>query len=177
MIENVRKRRNIKLIVSEERRKKPASEPNYKGTTTFSDNLMAIEMRKTHIMNKPIIVGQTILDKSKELMYKFYYDYFRPKFKAKMQLLYMDTDSFVLEIETDDFFEDTKCDLKEWFDTNYDKNMVLPDEYIDNASVNKKVIGRMKNEIGKGHMKEFIALSPKVYASKQYVIDETIKED
>ena len=69
MIENVRKRRNIKLIVSEERRKKLASEPNYKGTTTFSDNLMAIEMRKTHIvMNKPIIVGQTILDKSKGLM-------------------------------------------------------------------------------------------------------------
>ena len=73
MIENVRKRRNIKFIVSEERRKKPASEPNFKGSTTFSDNLMAIEMRKTHIvMNKPIIVGQTILDKSKELMYKFY---------------------------------------------------------------------------------------------------------
>ena len=50
---------------------------------------MAIEMRKTHIvMNKPIIVGQTILDKSKELMYKFSYDYLRPTFKDKMQLLY-----------------------------------------------------------------------------------------
>ena len=111
MIENVRKRRNIKLIVSEERRKKLASEPNYSTCTVFSDNLMAIEMRKTYIvMNKPIIVGQTILDKSKELMYKFYYDYLRPKFKDKMQLLYMDTDSFVLEIETDDFFKDTKDD-------------------------------------------------------------------
>ena len=105
VIENVRKRRNINLIVLEERRKKLASEPNYKGTTTFSDNLMAIEMRKTHIvMNKPIIVGQTILDKSKEFMYKFYYDYLVPNFKDKMQLLYMDTDSFVLEIQADDFF-------------------------------------------------------------------------
>ena len=76
------------------------------------------------------------------------------------------------------FFEDTKCDLKEWFDTsNYDKNMVLPHEYRDNASVSKKVIGKMKNEIGNGHMKEFVAISPKVYASKQYVIDGTIKED
>ena len=90
----------------------------------------------------------------------------------------MDTDSFVLEIQTDDFFEDTKCDLKEWFDTsNFDKNMVLPDEYRDNASVNKRVIGKLKNEIGNGHMKEFVAISPKVYASKQYVIDRTIKED
>ena len=105
MIENVRKRRTIKLIVSKERRKKLASEPNYKACTTFSDKLMAIEMRKTHIvMNKPIVVGQAILDKSKELMYSFYDEYLRPKFKDKMQLLYMDTDSFVLQIEADDFF-------------------------------------------------------------------------
>ena len=76
------------------------------------------------------------------------------------------------------FFDDSKRDLKEWFDTsNYDKNMVLPDEYKENASVNKKVTGKMKNEIGNGHMKEFVAISPKVYASKQYVIDGTIKED
>ena len=111
-------------------------------------------------------------------MYKFYYDYLRPKFKNKMQLLYTDIDSFVLEIETDDFFEDTKCDLKEWFDTsNYNKNMLLLDEYVKNVNVNKKVIGKMKNEIGNGHIIEFIALSPKVYASKQYVINGTIKED
>ena len=74
-------------------------------------------------------------------MYKFYYDYLRPKFKNKMQLLYTDIDSFVLEIETDDFFEDTKCDLKEWFDTsNYDKNMLLPDEYVKNVSINKGLV-------------------------------------
>ena len=60
-----------------------------------------------------------------------------------MQLLHMDTDSFVLEIETDDLFKDTKDDLKEWFDTsNYDKNMVLANEYRDNASVNKKLLVR-----------------------------------
>ena len=60
-----------------------------------------------------------------------------------MQLLYMDTDSFVLEIETDDLFKDTKDDLKEWFDTsNYDKNMVLANEYRDNASVNKNLLVR-----------------------------------
>ena len=179
MIENVRKRRTIKLIVSAEQRKKLASERNYKACTTFSDELMAIEMRKTRIvMNKPIIVGQAILYKSKELMYSFYYEYLRPKFKDKMQLLYMDTGSFVLEIETDDFFEDTKCDLEDWFDTsNYDKNMLLPDEYRENADVNKKLIGKMKNKIGNGHMKEFIAFSPKVYASKQYIIDGSIKEN
>ena len=100
MIENVRKRRNIKLIVFEERRKKLASELNYSACTVFSDNVMAIQMRKTHIvMNKPIIIGQTILNKSKELMYKFYYDYLKPKCKDKMQLLYVDTDSYLMNIE------------------------------------------------------------------------------
>ena len=84
MIENVRKRREIKLIVSEEHRKKLVSEPNYASCTTFSDHLIAIEMRKTRIyMDKPILVGQAILDKSKELMYQFHYDYLKPKFKDR----------------------------------------------------------------------------------------------
>ena len=94
MIENVRKRHGIKLIVSEERRKKLVSERNYASCTTFSDHLMAIEMRLTRIyMDKPILIGQAILDKSKELMYQFYYDYLKPKFKDKFNLMYMDTDS------------------------------------------------------------------------------------
>ena len=76
-------------------------------------------MRKTRIyMDKPIIVGQAILDKSKKLMYYFYYDYLKPKYKENVTLMYIDTDSFVLEIETCEFFEDIKDDLKEWFDTS-----------------------------------------------------------
>ena len=97
IIENVRKRREIKLIVTEQRRRKLVSEPNYKSCTPFSDHLLAIEMRKTYIyMDKPIMVGQTILDKSKELMYHFYYDYLNPKYKENLKLMYMETDSFVL---------------------------------------------------------------------------------
>ena len=139
MIENVRKRREIKLIVTKERRKKLVSEPNYASCTSFSDHLMAIEMRKTRIyMDKPTFVGQAILDKSNELMHRFNYDYLKSKYNQKLQLLYMDNDSFILSIETDEFFEDTKDDLKEWFDTSgYDKNMILPEKYAKNASVNK----------------------------------------
>ena len=76
MIENVRKRRDIKLMLKEELRKKLVSEPNYESWTIFSDHLMAVKMRKTRVlMDKLIIVGQAIIDKSKELMYEFYYDY------------------------------------------------------------------------------------------------------
>ena len=179
MTENVRKRREIKLIVSDERRKKLVSEANYASCTTFSDHLMAIEMRKTRIyMNKPIIVGQAKLDNSKELTYQFYYDYLKPKFKDKVNLMYMYTDSFVLSIETDDFFKDIEDDLKEWFDTSgYDKNRVLLDEFKNNASVNKKIIGKMKDELGKGHMSEFVAIAPKLYAHQQIHIDNTLSAD
>ena len=180
MIENVRKRRDIKLIVTEERRKKLVSEPNYASCTSFSDHLMAIVMRKTRVlMDKPILVGQAILDKSKELMYEFWYEYLKPKFKDKLKLLlYMDTDSFVLEIETDDFYKDTKDDLKEWFDTSkYSKDMVLPKEYANNACLNKKVIGKMKDELHKGCMSEFVALSSKLYAYKQVKVDKTVSEE
>ena len=87
IIENVRKQREIKLIVTEERRKKLVSEPNYASCTTFSDHLMAIERRKTRVlMEKPIVVGQAILDKTKELMYSFWYEYLKPKYKDKINL-------------------------------------------------------------------------------------------
>ena len=90
MIENVRKRREIKLIVTEELRKKLVSEPNYASCTAFSDHLMAVEMRKTRVLiDKPILVGQTILDKSKELMYEFYYEYLQSKYRDKMKLSYI----------------------------------------------------------------------------------------
>ena len=71
-MENVRKRRDIKLVTTDERRNKLVSEPNYHTTKYFSENLLAIEMRKTKIlMNKPVYLGQAILDISKTLMYEF----------------------------------------------------------------------------------------------------------
>ena len=84
MIENVRKRRDIKLITNKDRREKLVSEPSYASCTPFSTELMAIEMRKTRIyMDKPTLVDQVILDKSKELMYSFFYDYIKPKFGSR----------------------------------------------------------------------------------------------
>ena len=71
-MENVRKHRDIKLVTTEEKRIKLASEPNYHATKHFSKKLLAIEMKTTKIkMNKPVHLGMSILDLSKTLMYEF----------------------------------------------------------------------------------------------------------
>ena len=79
-------------------------------------------MKKTEVkMNKPIYLDQAILDTSKTLMYEFWYDYIKPKQKDKARLCYMDTDSFIISIKTEDFYEDIAYDVEKWFDTsNYD---------------------------------------------------------
>ena len=80
-MENVRKHRDIKLVKTDEKRNELVSEPNYHATKHFSENLMAIEMKKTKVeMNKPVYLGLSILDISKTLIYKIWYDYFKPKY-------------------------------------------------------------------------------------------------
>ena len=141
-MENVRKHRDIKLVTTEKRRIKLVSEPNYDTTKQFSEKLLAIEMKKAKVkMNKPVYLGMSILDISKTLMYEFWYDYIKPKYIIKAKLCYMDTDSVVINIFTEDCFEDSKNDVERWFDiSNYDKNNKTQLQ----IGVNKKIIGMFK---------------------------------
>ena len=166
-MENVRKHRDIKLVTTEEQRIKLVPEPNYHAAKQLSENLLAIEMKKTKVkMNKPVYLGMSVLDISKTLMYEFWYDYIKPKYKEKAKLCYMDTDSFIINIFTEGFFEDINNDVEIWFDTsNYDKNDKRPLPMC----MNKKVIGMFKDELGRKIMKEFCALRAKTYA---YLMDD-----
>ena len=163
-MENVRNHRDIKLVTTNTQRSKFALEPNYHSTKYISKDLLIMEMKKVEVkMNKPIYLGQAILDISKTLMYEFWYDYIKPKYGDKARLCYMDTDSFVINIKTEDFYKDIASDVERWFDTsNYDKkdNRPLP------IGKNKKVIGLFKDELGGKTMTEFCALRAKVYAYK-----------
>ena len=125
---------------------------------------MAIEMKKTTVkMNKPIYIGMSILDISKTLMYEFWYDYIKPKYQDKAKLCYMDTDSFVIHIKTEDFYEDIANDVEKWFDSsNYDEcNSVENDKRPLPIGKNKKIIGLFKDELGGEIMKEFLWLRTK----------------
>ena len=120
-MENVRKHRDIKLVRTDKRRNQLASEPNYHTRKYFSENLMAIEMKKTKVkMNKPIYLGMSILDISKSLMYEFWYDYIKPKDQERAKICCMDTGSFVV-------YKDIANHFDEWFDTlNYRKDDKRP---------------------------------------------------
>ena len=127
-------------------------------------------MKKTKVkMNKPVYLGMSILDIRKTLMYEFWYDDLKPKYKDNAKLCYMDTDSFVINIFTEDFFEDINNDVEGWFDTsNYDNNGKISLQ----IGVNKNVIGMFKNELGGKIMKEFCALRAKTYT---YLMEDNSK--
>ena len=166
-MENVRKNREIKSVTKEEKRMKLVSEPNYHTTKHFLKNLLAIKMKNTKVkMNKAVYLGMSILDISKTLMYEFWYDYVKPKDKDKAKLCYIGTDSFVINIFTEDFFEDINNDVEGWFDTSsYDKSDKRPLP----MGMNKKVISVFKDKLGGKIMKEFCALRAKTYT---YLIDD-----
>ena len=112
-MENVRKHRDIKLVTTDKRRNQLVSEPDYHTTKWFSENLLAIEMKKIKVkMNKPVYLGLSILEISKTLMYEFWYEYIKPKYQDNAKLCYMDTDSFIINIITENFYKDIADDVK-----------------------------------------------------------------
>ena len=168
-MENIKKHRDIKLVKTDKKRNKLVPEPNYHTMNYISEDLSIIEMNKTRVkMNKPIYLGLYILDISKTLMYEFWYDYMKPKYGNDVRLCYMDTDSFIMNIKTEDFYKDIANDVEKRFDTsNYEVNKPL------STGKNKKVIGLMKDELGGKIITEFVTLRPKTYS---YLADDG-KED
>ena len=161
-MENIRNRVNVKLVNTQEKFKKLSAKPNYKSCKIFNENLISVHMKKTSlIMNKPVYLGMCILDLSKTIMYDFHYNYIKPKYGAKAKLLFTDTDSFMYEIETEDFYKDISKDVKDRFDTS---------DYPENhpsgipTGINKKVLGMFKDEAAGKRIKEFVGLRAKLYS-------------
>ena len=144
--ENIRKHRDIKLVTTDKKRSKLVSEPNYHTISLISEDLSITEMKKTKVkMNKPIYLGLSILGISKTLMYEFWYDYMKPKYNDNVKLRYMGTGSFIINIKTNDFYEDIASDIENRFDTsNYEVKRPLP--------------------TGGNIITEFVTLKPKRYS-------------
>ena len=156
-MENIRKHKDIKLLTNKKNLRN-VMKPNFKSGALFGEILMGCEMGKIKVVViKPVYLGQAILDLSKIVMYEFHYDYMKPKYGENLKLCYMDTDSLVYHIKTDDFYEDIAKDVKTRFDTSgYNKEDARPLP----IGLNMKVIGFMKDELGGKIMTEFIESRP-----------------
>lgn len=166
-MENIEKRVNVKLLTHWENRGKVQgvqsliARPNFHSLSIFSENLVAVQLNKTKLLyNKPIYIGFCILEISKTLMYDFHYNYIKKKYDQNAKLLYTDTDSFIYQIFTDNFYDDIRPDLEKYFDTSdYPVNNIF-----NFPNINKKKIGFFKDENNGRIFKEFVGLRSKMYA-------------
>ena len=164
-IENIRKIPNIFLVDNRAKAVKLTSRPNFDRATIFDRNLIAVHMKKkTEVyFNKPVYVGQVILDLSKTLMFNFHYKYIREKYNDAAELLFTDTDSLLYLIHTDDFYRDISHDVETKFDTS-DYRPSHPSGIL--TGVNKKVLGMFRDEVAGRQITHFVGLRPKLYSFK-----------
>ena len=156
-MENIRERINEKLINDSKRHLKCVNKPNFVSQKIFDKNFVAIHFAKTVLtLKKRISVGFSILELSKLLMYQFHYDYVLRTFNVK--LLFTDTDSLVYEIKDGNVYNQCFKD-KHLFDfSGYPKDSA----YYD--ILNKKVLGKMKDESDGVKISEFVGLERKMYS-------------
>ena len=147
--------------------------PNLKTVFRYENSdLVSVNMGKSFVtLNKPVYLGQAILDISKTFMYDFHYDYIKKKYGPRARLLFTDTDSLCYVIETEDFYIDIKEDVPKWFDTSD----YPPDHPAKLPLMNKKEIGFFKDECKSKQMTEFVGLRPKLYAGKLQYSDDNKK--
>ena len=159
-MENVLNRSNIKLINNDpEKLLKLIREPNFQHAYEISDKLFLVESTpiKT-VFNKPIYIGACILETSKLYMYQFWYDHLKNKYNNKVELIYTDTDSLIIQVETDDIYKDMFEDKHLYDFSEY------PKDHPNYDITNKKALGTFKDELKSRIITEFIGLKPKMYS-------------
>ena len=161
-MENVRGRINLELVHTDRRMRRLSCKPNFHRLLAFNQNLVAVQcLKSTLCLDKPIYVGCAILDTSKTLMYDFHYNYVKQRYGSKARLCFTDTDSLLYEFtDVDDIYRDMKED-QHLFDTSD-----YPKEHMLYSARNKKILGKMKDEMAGVPIVEFVGLR-----SKQYSID------
>ena len=167
-MEDVRRRVDIKLMTDPTKFVKHASKVTYKRSVTFTNDeaneeyLVGLEAQRTNVkLNKPIYTGFTVLELSKMHMYQFHYNHIMKKYgPQKAKLLFTDTDSLTYLITTDDVYEDMKADADLYDTSDYPKDHPL------HSNINKKVIGKFKDETAGVPIAEFVGLRAKMYSIK-----------
>ena len=144
----------MKLVRSHEEGKlrRLIASPAFARANIFDDDLAAIKVQKSClVLNRLVNVAISILNLSKHLMYDFYYNQLKAQYGESCQLLYMDTDSLLLEIETEDVYKDM-AQKRELYTSDY------PQDHRLYSSANKKVLGKLKDECAGRLIAEYVGL-------------------
>ena len=158
-MENLHKRVYVRLVTNEKKLDKLTSKPTFVSSKIFNENLMAVhKVKETLTLNRPAYVGMCILDLSKTLMYDFHYNYIKEKYSKRSRLLFTNTDSLTYEIEAEDVYKDF------WNDKDMFDNSDYPESSPYYCNVNKKIIGKFKDEACGIPITEFIGLKSKMYS-------------
>ncbi len=158
-IENVLKRQDINFCTDKKKALKYIKKTNFKRETIFTKNLVAIHLNKLQIKyNKPIYVGFCVLEMSKYIMYDFVYNYLKPKWDERVEIIQTDTDGLMLMVKTEDFYEDIKNDIEKWFDTS----KFPKDNIFEIKPMNGYKLGCFKIETVDNIVSEFIGLRSKM---------------
>ena len=168
-MENVLNRSNIKLINNDpEKLLKLIRQPNFQNAYQISNKLCLVESKPVKtVFNQPIYLRACILETSKLHMYQFWYDHLKNKYNNKVELIYTDTDSFIIQVETDDIYKDMLEDKNLYGFSEY------PKDHHNYDIINKKVLMKFKDEMKSLIITEFIGLKPKMY-SFNYINDDII---
>lgn len=163
-LENIDKRVDVKLVTHWENIGKSlgvqtlTAKPNYKNCAIFHENLVAIQMQRLNVLyNKPLYIGFAILEISKIVIYDFFYNYLKNKYANNVKLLYTDTDSLVIEVKTDNFYQDMSRNSDKFDLSNYELDNIH--KIIPNTSI----IGNMKDEYAGKVIKTFYGTGAKAY--------------
>ena len=170
-MENLRNRVEVKIVRAWEANKirKLVSDPSFHNFELFSHDMSGIHMNKKRlVLNKPVYTGMTILDTSKLLMYDFYYNHLKAIYGSKCELIYTDTDSLLLDIQTEDVYEDMKQHSWLYDTSNYPKDHPLYD------ARNRKVLEKMKDECGGEPIEEVVALRPPIIIAMLAILIDKI---
>ena len=167
---NVFKQVTIKLTRNEKSFQRLAAQPNFQSARIITEDLVSVEMKPTTVVcDKPIFIGASVLDISKQHMYSFLYDFIIPRY-SKCSLLYYDTDSFYLEIKNQPDLYQTILESEHYFDRS-----TYPKDHFLHSDSRKQQLGIFKDIHAGDIITEVVALRSKMYAVRMQNDRENLK--
>jgi hypothetical protein len=169
-VENMKNRMSFDIRSNTQKIRKQINSLKVTAFHIFNEYMIGVETRKKEVvLNRPISIGFAILDYSKFCMYNFYYNKMKPIYGDRVEVLYTDTDSLIMNTYTEDIFADMKAHSELYDFSEYPVDHPIfqgmkPDEIQEMKMKNQAVVGKVKDELKGATPKSFVAVKAKMYS-------------